>query len=356
MSLQEESRHNNFGAIRLFLATRVLWFHVFLVSHGVEARFPALNELVSQGGVRNLSVHCFFMISGYLVTASYVRSRDAIDFKRKRLFRIVPPYLVAYVFSLAVAVAFGGASFHLDELRRVLLHLVVLDQPLLFDAYQGLESTLPNLPMWTIAYEFRCYLVVLVLGLSGLLERRVVMGLFVVASTLSILVPADGPFQMTWLVWGAPSVTLRTLTFYLAGALFYLYRDKIVYEARFAALLAAVAVFVGWFDPALATPVTAVFGGYVLFWIALGFKSPRLAKVGRKVDLSFGMYLFAWPIQNALAWNFPTLTPLPIFIGVLSGTTLMALACWYGVEKPAMTLARRPRQRAEVAVPKAAPG
>lgn len=342
MSHSEESRQNNFGAIRLFLATRVLWFHVFLVSNGVEASIPVLNDLVSKGGIRNLSVHCFFMISGYLVTASWERSRGAADFMRKRFFRIVPPYLLAYVFSLVVAVVLGGASFHAEDFRRAVLHVLVLDQPVLFDAYRGLDITAPNTPMWTIAYEFRCYLLILLLGVAGLLERRFVMALFVVASTLTVLMPEDGPFRLTWLLWGAPSTTLRTLTFYLAGALFYLYRDRIVYEARFAALLAAMAVLVAWLDPALAVPVTAVFGGYVLFWMALGFKSPRLARVGRKVDLSFGMYLFAWPIQNALAWNFPELTPLPLFLGVFSGTILLALASWYWVEKPSMALARRP--------------
>lgn len=353
MSYPAVSRQNNFGAIRLFLATRVLWFHVFLVSNGAEAAIPLLNDLVSKGGIRNLSVHCFFMISGYLVTASYQRSRDAADFMRKRLFRIVPPYLVAYVLSLAVAVAFGGATFGWDDLRRAVLHALVLDQPVLFDAYRGLDITAPNTPMWTIAYEFRCYLVILALGLAGLLERRFVMGLFVVASTLTVLIPDDGPFRMTWLLWGAPSVSLRTLTFYLAGALFYLYRDRIVYEVRFAALLSVMACLVSWLDPALATPVTAIFGGYVLFWIALGVKSRRLARIGRDVDLSFGMYLFAWPIQNALAWNFPELTPLPLFLGVLSGTILLALACWYGIEKPAMALARRPRAALPAAEAKA---
>jgi peptidoglycan/LPS O-acetylase OafA/YrhL len=197
--------------------------------------------------------------------------------------------------------------------------------------------------MWTIAYEFRCYLVVLVLGKLGLLERRPVMALFVAASIGTIFVPEDGPFHLSWLAFGAPALTLRTMTFYLAGALFYLYRDRIVYDVRFAALVAATACLVAWLNPVLATPVTAVFGGYVLFWAALGLKSAPLSRIGRNVDLSFGLYLFAWPVQNALAWNFPGLTPLPLFAAVLSITTVLALLCWLYVEKPAMALARRPR-------------
>ena len=80
------------------------------------------------------------------------------------------------------------------------------------------------------------------------------------------------------------------------------------------------------------------FGSYVVFYLAfsLHFRMYRWARFG---DFSYGVYLYAWPVQQMLllyfepsmnVWNlFSLATLISVFLAVLS---------WNIVEKPALSL------------------
>ena len=90
--------------------------------------------------------------------------------------------------------------------------------------------------------------------------------------------------------------TLRLATFFLTGASFYLYRDRMIYRTDFA-VLAGFGLFLSLFNDLIAGAGIAIFGSYLIFWSAFLPNSPKLNAVNSTSDVSYGVYLYAWPLQ-----------------------------------------------------------
>ena len=74
-----------------------------------------------------------------------------------------------------------------------------------------------------------------------------------------------------------------------------------------------------------------------MFWIAFvpgGF----IRKFNQFGDYSYGLYIYAFPIQQMLIAFFPAIGPLPLLISGFFVTLLVAMISWNSVEKPALDL------------------
>ena len=133
---------------------------------------------------------------------------------------------------------------------------------------------------------------------------------------------------------------------FLAGSLVYLYRDRIPDSGWLAwACLAVVAggylLPVGGGVPDLtltASDLTVVFLAYPLLW--LGLHLP-LQRVGRQNDYSYGVYIYAFPVQQLLAlWGVARWGYWPYALTAVAATAPLAVASWWLVEKHALRLKR----------------
>lgn len=92
----------------------------------------------------------------------------------------------------------------------------------------------------------------------------------------------------------------RLGAFFCAGALLFLFKDRIPFSKKLTALSAGLillTVVTGTFQAFAGLPVA-----YLM--IALGVHLP-LRKFGAKHDVSYGMYIYAFPVQQILALSFP---------------------------------------------------
>src|SRR5258707_15128445 len=100
----------------------------------------------------------------------------------------------------------------------------------------------------------------------------------------------------------------------------------------------------------LAVPVL---GSYVLFFAAY-LPTRRLRHFASRGDLSYGLYLYAFPTQQLLIRAFgPWLHPLTLSLLALGATALFAAFSWRFVERPFLRLkasSRPPETRPEVAM------
>lgn len=330
--------HNHFGLLRLVLALAVVVSHALSVTTGrVE------DELLAHSTGFTLGEHAvngFFAISGFLVTMSY-EQRGWRDYVVARTLRIAPGLIAA---TLVVSLLLGSALTTLD-LRAYLsdprlwrfigatltsfkssapLPGVFADNPLTF----------PMGTVWTLKYETLCYLGVLVAGLAGLLgQRRIVLGLWaalVVATVLREILTPDGPKGV--------ETALRLPLIFLTGGLVYLWREKVPLSLPG---LAVALVVVGLSQ---ATPAYKALLYLVTAWGVLVLAlAPPLARWRSEppADLSYGVYLYGWPVQQAFVALFPTVGALTLFAPSLVVTLLVAALSWYLVEKPALGLKRR---------------
>lgn len=338
-------KNNGFGALRLFFAGLVIAAHSPELLDGGERR-ELLMRTFGTMTLGDLAVNGFFLISGYLITASYVSKPEG--YLWRRVLRIYPAFLVCSLICIFVVAPLGAANLAAlppSEWFRALYRATFLLPPKIAGVFPGTPYMALNGSMWTIAYEFRCYLLTLALGSLGLLKRpKLIVGLAtgaVLALVASKLVHfphlPDGLGSVT----GQLDDTARLFAAYLIGSSFRL--TRLDFRAPIAAA-AFIAMLPLMFIPPLAAPAVIILGGYALFWLALDFKSRTFRTLNAKEDVSYGLYLYAFPIGKLLIWYAPHINVWTLALATAALALGAGWLSWNLVEKWPMRL--RLRQRA----------
>lgn len=278
-----------------------------------------------------LAVDCFFLLSGYLITQSMIRSGSLLEFLKRRVLRIYPGFAVAFLASTYVLGPLVGAH-PLSRGVRTLLRIPLLLEPSRFPhQLAGLPFPFLNGAMWTIKFEFCCYLMVGMLGALGILRRRwAVFLLTAVAATL--FVAYQFGFGATFPIYGS---SMRFGTVFLVGSNFYLFRDRIFsrLRGRTAAVSAFVAALALYRDPYFADVGLALFGGAALFWLAFKASLGPIQKINDRWDISYGVYLYGWPVTSLLLWEQRGISPWKLAPEAILFSFAMGAISWWGVEK-----------------------
>jgi peptidoglycan/LPS O-acetylase OafA/YrhL len=344
------SRSNNFDFLRFFLAFVVIYTHAFALC-GVH--WSSWSERLRHGdfGGAWLAVDGFFILSGFLITQSYFSSGGLGDFWKKRVLRIYPGFAAAILFCVLIVGPLGGAnlSSYFRDWRTYAFF-----QPLALRDVVTLPGVFASAPMrgmvngsiWTIRFELICYALTAALGMTGLLGRRYwVLGVFAVSLAVGAAQVGSFPNHRIWerLIFvpyfGNLYEMPRFLSCFLAGTSFYLFRDRLACSGVIAmpCVLAMAATF--W-----ASSVTVpIFGAYLLFYFAFSGQI-RLHHWGRRGDFSYGLYLYAFPVQQLLVhfWN-PRMQPFVLLAASFAITMGLAFLSWHGVEQPLLKL-KNPRK------------
>jgi peptidoglycan/LPS O-acetylase OafA/YrhL len=331
-------RRNSLNALRLALATLVIVSHAWPLT-GLEPE-PAF----SGANLGTWAVFGFFAISGFLITRSRLRVRRTREYYRARALRIVPAFVVALI---VVAFVFAPLSLLVDPgaswnplssvtyvLRNLPLYAPIVWQP-------GIEHTLVNAvypvdwdgPLWTLFWEALCYLAIGILG--SLLPRKalpgVLIGLFVILTLASTAI-ALNVVHVNDLIGRAIPMILA----FLAGALLLLFGERVRISPVWViatAVLLAVTIVVG-LGPSFGTLPLA------FLLILLGCVLP-LQGVGSKYDISYGVYIYAWPVQQFVTLVAGPLLPIPLdLLIVIAITVPLAFASCVLIERPALRLKR----------------
>ena len=344
-----DGRANNFDFLRLALAALVLYSHSYPLGGTPEALEPVMRLTHGQMTGGAVAVDLFFVMSGFLITASAERSRSLRSYFQKRVLRIYPGFLLLVCLTVLVALPLSGARWSepgvAGRVGNVLLQTLRLRE---FDT-TGAFARNPypgsiNGSVWSIQYEFWCYVGVAGLLTAGLLRRRgAVLAVFAAALVWGVLYQVrgwsvGGKFLGVLLGW--PTLWARLLPLYLAGVVFYLFRGRIrLHWGLVAGAVAALAV--ACWVPFGMTAAFPLAGTYLVFFFAF---TPLvwLHRFGRFGDFSYGTYLYAFPVQQVLIQAIGhAVAPWILFAAALPVTLLLAVASWYGVERRFLQPVRR---------------
>lgn len=353
-------RDNNFDVVRLAAASMVLVSHAFVVAGAREPR-------VGHWPLGTLGVEVFFAISGFLVARSWASQPHLRAFAVKRGLRIVPALAVTVVltaFVLGPLVSTEGTGAYLGSAATVTYPIDNVAAVVSGGSVHKISQTLPgvfasnpdtvvNRSLWTLPIEVQAYMAIAVLGLVGLLSRGLVaaaagffaLSLIPAVTTLPVIgVPLD-------FVRGHDGEAAHLLALFAVAGLMYVHRARIPLRAG-----VAVAAVVG-LAASLGTPlerlVLVVAIPYLALFLALR-SWPGLRRLTRRGDVSYGLYLLAFPVQQTIvfAWRGDPPSPLAVMLIAFPCTYLLAFASWHIVEKRALVLktrlaTSRPARRAE---------
>jgi peptidoglycan/LPS O-acetylase OafA/YrhL len=291
-----------------------------------------------------LAVDGFFLISGFLITGSWLKNPKLFAYFRKRIARIYPAFVVCSIICVFVVSPLAGSAY--SDIRASLPKngalTAALFPPAVPRAFSGAVVSILNGSAWTIRYEFACYILVALFGLIGVLRRPLFLGFLIAAIYAAhVLVPAAWTFVPHGAAMYLPSI-------FLVGAIYFIARDTMSFRPSIAigctvALLTGLAI-----GPLAAHASVAVFGGYLILYFA-DRAGGVFTQINNRNDVSYGVYLYAWPIEQLLLWYFPKTSLL-----VIGGATLILAyafgwASWRLIEKP--VLERFGRERASAKPP-----
>jgi peptidoglycan/LPS O-acetylase OafA/YrhL len=338
LDLSDPDTPNGFDALRFFAASLVLVGHSWpLTGHKPE---PWVGSWDSLGG---MGVGIFFVISGFLVASSRERSATIGSFLHKRALRILPGFLfvcLVSVFALGPALTTLplGDYFDHPQARGYFGNLTMFDVQLALPAVFA-DNVYPhavNGSTWTLPIEVFMY-VLLAFGSWLFLERWRMLAIAAIAMIA---------WQMKALEWAGSGAhlwttlplyyTVRYGIFFALGTTAYLWRDKLPLSPIGAALLWAAALLLS------NTPF-----GTLAYMLALAYSTLLVAALpwrvltglGRWGDFSYGMYMFAFPVQQSIVHFGGAALWLPLDIAICFAVTLCCAAIsWHLVEYPALQL------------------
>ncbi|MGL3606584.1 acyltransferase family protein [Rhizobium sp. G187] len=333
-------RPTGFDYMRIILSILVVWIHTARVTTGDDlfiwesAARPFLKSVLPM----------FFILSGFLVAGSLGRARTLVSFLGNRFIRIYPALAVeVFLSALLLGVLFTSLSpsayFTDPEFFRYLFNVtghIHFTLPGVFETNP--DGGTANIQLWTVPYELECYAAIAILFLVGVVRYRILSILAVVGCTITYGLIRYAKHGPEWASF--PTVMSGNLLIcgFLLGVVFYLYRDRILWDRRLFGLSCASVLFSYWYTSMgdfLALP------GLAYITIFLGLCSPRKIGILKGADYSYGIFLYGYPIQQALYALGPA--GQNWFVNGLLATVLaagFAAMSWHFVEKPALKLRR----------------
>ncbi|WP_353471383.1 acyltransferase [Salipiger sp. H15] len=340
-----DSRPSGFDYMRLILSVLVLVIHSVQIAYGHKIYMNAVWGHFPLDGLAMTVLPMFFALSGFLVAGSLYRCRTLLSFMGLRFLRIYPALAVEVTISAMLigpmVTSLPWAEYFTSEgFFRYLLNVTghVTDASLyLPGAFEGNPTPgMANGQLWTVPFELVCYIGLGILALVGARrDRRVLLlGLlaFFALSILRMGMKTGWHFDP----WVGP-VTGRALVLaFICGVCLHAYRDRIPVRAGLVGVAALVSVL-AFSLSGLGQYVGIAAVSYVT--VALGVMNLPRVRLLKQADLSYGIFLYHFIIQQLIAyllpglreWYWITLLSLPL-------TMLVAHVSWVGIERPALQL------------------
>ncbi len=332
-----EGRNNNFNLLRMIGALTIMFAHAMFITIGDDINFETYPVKYTLGIT---TLNLFFVLSGMLVTASWMKHSDVITYAVSRIMRIIPGLMVVsfflpfvlgpFVTKLPLNEYFTNPSVWLYWPATTLLN-PDMNLP---GVYEGMPNdAVINAPLWTLRYEAFLYAGVAIIGLLGWLR---VQSRFLIFAGVALCV-YFGVTHLTSLRSIAAIDHLMHFGYaFLVGSAFHIFRDKVSLDLRLGFLGLGLALFVVWqfgleMGEFLLIPSAAILGcwlayvpgGVIRYYNGLG-------------DYSYGLYIWHYPIEQLFCQIYGTISASNLFLISLPFALFAAILSWHFIERPAL--------------------
>lgn len=342
---------NNFLLLRILFAIFVIATHAVLLSGSGE------NDVLFQWSHQQLNfsylgVRGFFVISGFLIYKSLLRSTSLLNYAKKRTLRIVPGLLSALCITTFIigplSTSFStSAYFNNPSTYHYLLSSLkipgITNTPSLPGCFtQNPFSNIANGSLWTIWYELLCYACIatfFIIKHNSSIQKLVLSIVFI---NLYIgLTFFDARLSSGFLPGAHSSLSLSfdVVIYFVAGALgSFINWKQLPYRKH----LAAAATLILLTSLYIHQANWVLYLCYPILVLSLAtMHAPKLDRLQQLGDPSYGLYIYAFPVQQLLVQWHP-MQGWQLFMGSLIVLIPLSYASWHWLEQPLLRLKNRP--------------
>lgn len=329
---------NNFDFLRLLFSSLVIVSHSFYLTLNDDREIgKVLTD--NQFSLGELSVNCFFVISGYLIYKSLNRSLHWRDYMWKRILRLYPGLIVMLLFTLAIVPFFHsgkfGAIFSQSDYWQYLYNLSLFYAP---NVIEGVFTDNPfgpsiNGSLWSLSFEFTMYL-----GLSVLFfiaNKKIHK--FLLTVVYLVLIPINfSPeiIDLNLVPLLSDAQTYRLGCYFFGGSLLAVYsiekfpNKKLIFYVLLFLYILGVFVGAGKLAGFICLPTIIILFGLQ--------KSFLIKDIGSSIgDISYGVYIYGWLVQQSLL-HFFNLSTSQLTLLTLLLSYILGYLSWHLIEKKAL--------------------
>ncbi len=350
-----DRKNNGFDLIRYFFAILVIYYHCYPllgISSGEILQKWSRNHM----SLGSFAVNGFFIIGGFLITQSMDHSSSLGEFLKKRVLRIFPAFMCSLLICAFIIGPICSAlpmNEYIEDAGDGPLSFIIKNLTFNVRGYAwGIHDVFSDNPyplsvngsMWTLKHEFACYLVILILACLKFFEHR---KLFICALASTMILYCFNqmsgfiPFSLDKISQilisvnaGEYATFIGFLALFLSGACIYIFADSIPLHRRYVVIswlifLLGIRTNMGWHNIAV-----QLFLPYAVLGTCVYIKNISVRRFG---DLSYGLYIYSFPIQQTIIHFTEARLSLPVFFTVsLFCAVVLAIISWNCIEKFAL--------------------
>lgn len=325
-------KSNNLTFIRLIAALSVIYGHTSAIVAGAPADWVAVTT--GYAFIGGVAVDLFFLISGFLVTASILNS-GVKNYVVSRVLRIYPALWVNLIL----------VTFVMGSIVTTLSITEYLTNGDVWSYFKGLAFTyqggffLPgvftqnhdkavNGSIWSVLIEVWLYIVVLFFYVFGIMRNRAIFN--TVFFVLIVMIWNDKSYLPASL---SGATMLHVCLLFYIGSFLYINRDSVPVSPYF--------MLISLFLAGITLGTEKFAYGYILvlvtFFCTVSFLK-QFSWMDKWGDYSYGVYLYGWPAQQLIAWAFPGFSGTQNCLTASAIALICGIASWHLIEKRALRL------------------
>ena len=333
ISHRVEDKNNNFNLIRYIAAIMVIYSHAYVLNGVSEKAPPFLQD--TWGG---LAVKTFLIISGFLVCKSWFHNSNTKRFIKARVLRIFPALIVITIVSVFILGPLVTV-LPLDEyftskqtyryLKNIFLFRIEYVLPGVY--INNIYKFAVNGSLWSLTYEVAFYIIIILLGRSKILNNKYINLLIFMSSLMLIKFNIGESLHIKNL-----KLSISLFSYFFIGALYYVFKDYVYlnkYLAYICISILVLASFLGGFK----SEDFLILWSYLVIYIGL-LPSIMPDKIKFQGDYSYGIYIYAFPIQQLIIYILGgKMNPIINFGVSLILVFLVSILSWHFVEKKCLS-------------------
>lgn len=328
---------NGIGFIRLALAIAVIIQHCFALNNLAD---PLTKFETSNLGA--IGVNGFFILSGFLITNSWLNSKSFINFTLRRVLRIFPAFwiclIITSVFFAPLIALINKISLDFGFIIEASSYVyqnffLMIFKPDIANLTIGNTEHSFNGSLWTLSWEFGFYILLALAGTCGLLTRRKLLFALAIICYSFVYLLSDCKCTIFFKLYTSERVAILPVMFGL-GILAALYIHKIPNNVYL--FTACLLLWIADLKYNSYLPLYPFFFAYILLWLIVNLPIKSFEKYG---DYSYGLYIYHFPVIQImlLVFNF-NISPWLLSLIIIIPTGFMAYLSWNIIEKPALQL------------------